>query len=155
VPGRVDQVSVGKQNVRDCSVARTLEVVGERWTILAVREIMLGNRRFEAIVRYTGAPRDILSARLRKLVEDGLVERVEYQTRPSRHEYRMTGLGWSLAPVVDVLRAWGDEHLSGESGPPVRFLHRCGEDYVPEVVCASCGSPSRPADLRPTEDVRS
>lgn len=125
--------------VRTCSIARTLDVVGEKWTLLAVRELMLGSRRFEQIVRRTGAPRDILTTRLRKLKEHGLVERVQYQSRPDRFEYRLTDLGWSLDKVITMLRDWGDAHLAGPEGPPVVFRHSCGEVYRPRTVCAACG----------------
>lgn len=134
-------------DVRECSIARTLDVVGERWSLLAVRELMLGSHRFEQIVRHTGAPRDILTARLRKLEEHGLVERVLYHERPARYEYRLTPLGTSLQPVITALRAWGDEHLAGPDGPPVVFRHSCGEVLRPTVVCAACGEEVRGRDL--------
>jgi DNA-binding HxlR family transcriptional regulator len=128
-------------NVRECSIARTLEVVGEKWSLLAVRELMLGNHRFDEIVRFTGAPRDILTARLRKLEEHGLVERRQYQDRPVRFEYHLTPLGASLQPVVTMLREWGDEHLAGPDGPPIVFEHSCGEVLRPVVTCAACLEP--------------
>jgi len=134
--------------VRECSIARTLDLVGEKWTLLAVREIMLGNRKFEEITRYTGAPRDILTTRLRKLEARGLLDRVEYQVRPKRHEYQLTELGWSLAPVVTILRAWGDAHLSGPDGPPLSFEHDCGSVLTPVVCCDACGRPLRPKTVR-------
>lgn len=126
-------------DVRVCSVARTLEVVGDKWTLLAIRELMLGNKRFDAIAAKTGAPRDILTARLRKLEERGLVERVPYQERPPRSEYHLTELGWSLHPVITTLRDWGDQHLAGKEGPPAVFVHACGETLEPTLVCAHCG----------------
>ncbi|MGA3489853.1 winged helix-turn-helix transcriptional regulator [Micromonosporaceae bacterium DT55] len=138
--------------VRECSVARTLEVVGEKWTLLAVRELMLGNSRFEQITRYTGAPRDILTTRLRKLEANGLLERVPYQERPTRYEYRLTRLGWSLAPLVTMMRAWGDAHLAGPEGPPVGFLHSCGAQLTPVLHCATCQKPLRPEDVRPAAE---
>ena len=102
--------------VRECSVARTLEVVGEKWTLLALRELMLGVHRFDEIAGYTGAPRDILTTRLRKLEANGLIERQLYQERPARYEYHLTALGRSLVPVVTMLREWGDRHLAGADG---------------------------------------
>lgn len=134
-------------DVRQCSVARTLDVVGEKWSLLAVRELMLGNHRFDEIVRFTGAPRDILTARLRKLEEHGLVERRQYQDRPVRFEYHLTPLGRSLQPVVTMLRDWGDEHLAGDDGPPLVFRHSCGEVLHPVVTCAACAQPVRFADV--------
>lgn len=138
--------------VRECSIARTLQLVGEKWTLLAIREIMLGNRRFEEIRQYTGAPRDILTARLRKLESDGLVTRSEYQQRPPRYEYQLTERGWSLAPVLVVLRAWGDSHLALPGGPPMVFEHRCGATLVPAVACSDCGEPLRPGETWPREE---
>lgn len=134
--------------VRECSIARTLEVVGEKWTLLAVREMMLGNHKFEEITRFTGAPRDILTTRLRKLEANGFVERVQYQDRPKRYEYRLTQLGWSLGPVVTMLRAWGDAHLAGPDGPPLSFEHDCGSVLTPVVCCDACGKPLRAKAVR-------
>lgn len=137
-----------KPDVRVCSIARTLEVVGDKWSLLAVREVMLGNRRFEEIARRTGAPRDVLTARLRKLEAHGLLERSQYQERPPRFEYRLTELGWSLQAIITMLRDWGDEHLAGPEGAPVTFVHDCGEVFRPEVVCAHCGEPATRSSLR-------
>lgn len=134
-------------DVRTCSISRTLELVGEKWSLLAIRELMLGNHRFEQIARYTGAPRDILTNRLRKLEEHGLIRRELYQERPARHEYRLTRLGASLQPVITALRAWGDEHLADADGPPVLFRHSCGEILRPAVVCEHCGGEVRGGDL--------
>lgn len=138
---------MGETSVRECSVARTLEVVGEKWTLLVVRELLWGNRRFDGIVARTGGSRDILAARLRKLEQHGLVERVPYQERPVRYEYRLTDVGASLQPVVNVLREWGDEHLVGPDGPPVVFRHSCGARLHAVVVCAACGEPVSSDDL--------
>lgn len=138
---------MAETSVRACSVARTLEVVGEKWTLLVVRELLWGNRRFDGIVARTGGSRDILASRLRKLEQHGLVDRVPYQERPVRYEYRLTALGASLQPVVQVLREWGDEHLAGSDGPPVVFRHSCGAQLHAVVTCAACGDPVRSADL--------
>lgn len=137
---------------RACSVARTLELVGEKWSLLAVRELMLGNHRFDRIVASTGAPRDVLTTRLRGLEERGLVERVLYQEKPIRHEYRLTPLGKSLFPVITALRAWGDTHLAGPEGPPLRLRHSCGEELDPVVTCAHCREPIRGRDVSIIED---
>ena len=135
-------------DVRTCSVARTLDVIGDKWSLLAIREVMLGNRRFDDISRRTGAPRDILTARLRKLEAHGVIERVPYQERPPRSEYHLTDLGWSLHPVVTVLREWGDAHLAGAEGPPATVVHTCGEPLRAQVVCAHCGAAATPETLR-------
>lgn len=134
-------------DVRICSIARTLELIGARWTLLAVRELLLGNHRFEEIARSTGAPRDILTARLRKLESDGLVVRVQYEERPPRFEYHLTDLGRSLWPVLATLREFGDRHLTDASGPPTVFRHTCGSAYRAAVVCTACGEVARSEDL--------
>ena len=100
-----------KTAVRACPIARSLDVVGEKWSLLIVRELLLGNNRFAQIAAYTGAPRDILTARLRKLEDAGILERHRYSERPERFEYHLTGAGLGLAPVLTDLRHWGNEHL--------------------------------------------
>jgi DNA-binding HxlR family transcriptional regulator len=132
---------------RHCSIARTLELVGERWALLALREVFLGVRRFDAIQRNTGAPRDVLSARLRKLLAAGLLERRQYQERPARYEYRLTEAGRDLLPVLLTLMDWGDKHLA-EGRPPLTYQHRCGAHFEPVLVCQACGEPVARRDLR-------
>src|SRR4051812_10165835 len=129
---------------RVCSIARTLEVVGERWALLAVREVFLGNRRFDEMVRRTGAPRDTLAARLRTLVEAGILSRRPYSEHPPRYEYRLTRAGRDLYPVILTLLRWGDEHLAGPEGPPLTLEHSCGHLLVPEVHCRHCGEVVEP-----------
>ncbi len=126
---------------RVCSVARSLEVVGEKWALLAVREVFLGNRRFEEMVRRTGAPRDTLAARLRSLVEGGILERRRYAEHPERFEYFLTGPGFDLYPVITALREWGDKYLAGPDGPPLLVEHRCGNRLRSRLVCEACGEP--------------
>jgi DNA-binding HxlR family transcriptional regulator len=130
-------------------VARTLEIVGEKWALLAVREVFLGNRRFDEMVRRTGAPRDTLSARLRSLVTAGILERRQYREHPARYEYRLTQAGRELYPVILTLTRWGDEHLAGDDGPPMVFEHACGHRLVAKVVCEACGDPADPRTVRP------
>jgi DNA-binding HxlR family transcriptional regulator len=122
-------------------VARTLEIVGEKWALLAIREVFLGNRRFDEMVRRTGAPRDTMAARLRSLVEAGILERRQYSDHPARFEYFLTQAGKDLNPVMVTLREWGDRHLAGEEGPPTVFEHSCGHRLVTRLVCDSCGEP--------------
>src|SRR3954449_838135 len=102
-----------------CSVARTLEIVGERWTLLIVRDAFLGVRRFDDFQRSLGVARNVLQGRLERLVESGILERRRYQERPERYEYRLTEMGIDLWPVVLSLLHWGDKHLSSGDGPPV------------------------------------
>ena len=136
-----------KTEVRECSVARTLELVGSKWTLLVVRELFLGSRRFEEIVRFTGGPRDILTDRLRSLEAHGLVTRVQYEQRPPRFEYHLTELGRSLAPIIAAMREFGDRHLAGEDGPPLRFEHSCGSEFHPVLACKACGEIVRSGEV--------
>ena len=122
-------------------MARTLEIVGEKWALLAVREVFLGNRRFDEMVRRTGAPRDTLAARLRSLAGAGILERRQYSQHPVRHDYRLTAAAQELYPVILTLMRWGDEHLAGDAGPPLVLEHACGRRLVAKVVCEACGEP--------------
>jgi DNA-binding HxlR family transcriptional regulator len=126
---------------RVCSVARTLEVVGDRWALLVVREAILGDHRFDEMQRRTGAPRDILAARLKKLVATGVLERRLYQDRPPRYEYHLTEAGRDLHTVITALRQWGDKHVTREGPRPPRFVHECGGDDPSQLVCPDCGEP--------------
>lgn len=123
---------------RECSVARALAVVGERWSLLVVREVALGVRRFEGIRSATGAPRAVLADRLRRLTDAGVLERrsyVEAGARP-RDEYRLTSAGRELQLVLTALRQWGDRYLSGPEGPPTGFVHDdCGAPVRVAHVC--------------------
>ncbi|MBM7519692.1 winged helix-turn-helix transcriptional regulator [Nocardioides nitrophenolicus] len=123
---------------RDCTIADALEVVGDRWSLLVVRELFYAQRRFTEIARNTGAPRDILTTRLRKLVEHGVIAREQYSERPPRYEYRLTEMGRALSPVLLTLKQWGHEHVRGGEDP-VRFEHACGQEFVAELRCAACG----------------
>ncbi|SEF83730.1 DNA-binding transcriptional regulator, HxlR family [Thermomonospora echinospora] len=127
---------------RPCSIADTLEVVGERWSLLAVRELFHGVHRFDGIARNTGASRDILAARLRKLEAAGVIRRKLYSEHPPRYEYHLTQAGRELGDVLLALAKWGDRHLNADD-PPVRWHHSCGELLDPVVVCATCGRPAR------------
>ncbi|WP_157430094.1 winged helix-turn-helix transcriptional regulator [Actinomadura oligospora] len=127
---------------RPCSIADTLDLIGERWSVLVVRELFHGVRRFDGIARNTGASRDILTARLRKLERSGIIHREQYSDRPARYEYHLTEAGQELGDVLLMLLKWGDRHIN-QDDPPVVFTHSCGVDLVPEVVCAACGEPAR------------
>jgi DNA-binding HxlR family transcriptional regulator len=138
---------------RPCSVARTLELVGEKWALLAVREVFLGNRRFDEMVRRIGAPRDTLAVRLRALVGTGILERRQYSEHPARFEYHLTQSGRDLYPVILTLMRWGDTYLAGSDGPPLILEHRCGNRLTTRVVCEACGEPVRPGTAKPTRDL--
>lgn len=135
---------------RPCSVAAALEVVGDRWSLLAVREVNFGNHRFSEIARNTGAPRDRLSARLHALVVAGVLERREYQSSPSRADYHLTDAGRDLIPVLQALREWGDKWAVDE--PPMLLFH---DDHrvVAETICATCGEPLEPGGTRRVSNV--
>ncbi|MHA7652676.1 winged helix-turn-helix transcriptional regulator [Mycobacterium sp. ML4] len=121
------------------SVGRALELVGERWTLLILREAFFGVRRFGQLARNLSIPRPTLSARLRRLVDAGLLERVRYSQDPERYEYHLTEAGHDLFGAVVVLMRWGDEHLPNPDGPPIMLRHRtCGEVADPRLICAHC-----------------
>ena len=131
-----------------CSVARTLSVVGDRWTLLVLRDAFLGVRRFEDF-RAVGLTRHRLADRLKKLVAAGVLERVRYQERPPRFEYRLTEKGRDLYPVLVSLVRWGDRWMAGEAGPPVELIHRgCGHVIMPVHACPYCAEPVTARDMR-------
>ena len=105
---------------RPCAIAASLEVVGERWALLVVREVGLGARRFNEIVEGTGAPRDRIASRLATLVEAGVLEKREYQSRPPRYEYHLTASGRDLLPVLEALLAWGRAHAVSPTDPDLK-----------------------------------
>ena len=122
-----------------CSVGRTLDLVGEKWTLLILREAMNGVSRFEVLQQRLGAPRAVLAARLAGLVERGLLERSTYREdgRRARQEYRLTAKGDDLRPVLVALMQYGDRHLADADGPPVQLVHRaCAAPVGVALVCA-------------------
>lgn len=125
---------------RECSIANALGVIGERWTLLALREIMFGEWRFDQIARNTGASRDILATRLRKLVAAGVLTKVPYEQHPPRYEYVPTDAGRALQPILLDLMEWGDQYVT-DGPPPTVWEHTCGAELHPRTVCASCGEP--------------
>jgi len=124
---------------RPCSIAEALGVIGEKYSLLVLREVFMGVHRFDAMVRNIGAPRDVLAARLRHLVEAGVLDKVAYSERPPRYEYRLTEAGQELEGVLHLLRGWGDRHVVGE--PSVAVDHECGHALDAQVVCRHCGEP--------------
>ncbi len=123
-----------------CSIAKTLEVVGERWTLLIVRDVMLGNRRFDELQRSLGVARNVLSARLQRLVEEDILERRLYQESPERHEYFLTEKGLDLWPALIALLGWGDRHTEYPEGRPMLIAHKeCGGPVSDRGVCERCG----------------
>jgi DNA-binding HxlR family transcriptional regulator len=123
----------------DCSVAQCLEVVGEWWSLLIVRDAFLGVTRFDDFQRRLGISRNVLHHRLDKLVDAGVLHKVPYSTRPPRSEYRLTQRGKDLWPVLTSMRQWGDRYAA-PNGPPVEVVHTaCGSSAPTETVCSSCG----------------
>ncbi|CRK61402.1 Transcriptional regulator, HxlR family [Alloactinosynnema sp. L-07] len=131
---------------RACSIANALQVIGERWSLLALREIFFGVRRFDQIATNTGASRDILATRLRTLVEAGLLEKQRYNAHPPRYEYVLTDVGMALHTVLLTLMSWGDHHVT-QGEPPTVWRHSCGAELTPRTVCASCGDEVHAPDL--------
>jgi DNA-binding HxlR family transcriptional regulator len=123
-----------------CSIARSLEVVGERWTILIIRDAFLGVRRFDDFQESLGVSRGVLTNRLKRLVDEGILERRRYQEHPPRYEYRLTDKGRDLWPATMGLLKWGDRYLA-EDGPPRLFFHRdCGGEMTERLTCSKCGA---------------
>ena len=133
----------------NCSIARSLELVGERWTILVLRNVFLGVRRFDEMQRDLGIARNVLAARLNRLVAEGILEKVPYQERPLRHEYRLTDKGLDLWPVIVELLQWGDRYAAPAAGPPVVLRHKgCGGVVGERRICTRCGEPLGVRDVR-------
>lgn len=134
----------------DCSIARTVDLLGDWWTPMVVRAAFLGARRFDDFRTGLGIPRNVLAERLRTLVEDGVLDRIPYQDRPPRHEYRLTDKGLALFPVVVTMMRWGDEWLDwGGHGPPVKLVDReTGEEVDPVLVDARTGERLDPRRVR-------
>jgi DNA-binding HxlR family transcriptional regulator len=129
---------------RPCPAASALALIGEKWSLLALREVFYGNHRFNDIVRNTGAPRDRLAARLKALVEAGVLERREYSSSPLRYGYHATRAGAELAPVMRALVQWGNTWAVDE--PRVTLKHH-DHDFDPEYVCRTCGEELKGRDV--------
>jgi DNA-binding HxlR family transcriptional regulator len=130
-----------------CSIARTLDVIGEPWSPLILRDVWVGIRRFDEIQGDLGISRKVLTERLGHLVEQGVLERRPYDRRP-RFEYHLTEKGTELVDVLLVLRGWGDRWLAGEAGPPVLLRHHaCGELASVDLRCDRCGEPMHAGDV--------
>ena len=130
-----------------CSIARALSVVGDRWTLLILREAFSGVTRFEGFLRLH-ISRNVLAERLARLTREGVFEQVAYQERPRRHAYELTDKGRDLYPVLVSLMGWGDRWLAGPEGPPVRLVHACGADVRSTPVCPGCGESLRSDQVR-------
>jgi DNA-binding HxlR family transcriptional regulator len=123
-----------------CSLARTIAVIGDRWTLLILRECFLRVRRFEAFQSSLQITRHLLSERLKKLVRFGILRRVAYQDAPRRYEYILTQRGLDLYPIIMAMVHWGDTHMADERGRPLLHEHKtCGKLFDPMMVCSECG----------------
>jgi len=130
-----------------CSVAQCLEVVGEWWSMLIVRDALLGVSRFDEFQRRLGVSRNVLQQRLHRLVVAGILEKEAYSDHPPRFDYRLTDKGRDLWPVLTAMRQWGDRYAAPD-GPPVHVVHRpCGRVTEAVLVCSACGAPLRRGDL--------
>jgi DNA-binding HxlR family transcriptional regulator len=133
---------------QNCSIAKPLSVLGERWALLVIRDISLGRRRFDEMQSSLGVATNVLSQRLATLSEEGIVERRRYSEHPERFEYRLTEKGAELLPVLWALLRWGDRWTAGEAGPPLELVHDdCGEVFHVIPTCSACGEEVRPGHV--------
>ena len=131
-----------------CSVAQCLEVMGEWWTMLIVRDAFLGVRRFDQFQERLGISRNILNQRLKSLLDHGVLEKVQYNDHPPRYEYKLTAKGRDLWPVVTAMRQWGDKYAAPH-GAPLRITHKtCGMVTEAVLTCSRCGERLGPGDVR-------
>jgi DNA-binding HxlR family transcriptional regulator len=132
----------GSLEEEQCSAARTVGVIGDRWTLLILRECFRRTRRFDEFQAALGITRHILAARLKKLVVTGILRRTPYQESPKRYEYILTHKGIDLFPILMAILRWGDTHMIDERGVPLLYQHRkCGKQFTPTMVCSECGEP--------------
>jgi DNA-binding HxlR family transcriptional regulator len=132
-----------------CSIAESLEVIGERWSLLIVRDVLNGNRRFGELQESLGVARNVLSARLQRLSAEGILERRPYQQNPERFEYFLTEKGLGLWPALIALLNWGDRYSSNPAGPPKIIVHKeCGGTVSDRGICEECGQVLNARDAR-------
>lgn len=131
-----------------CSIAATLAVVGDRWTVLILRDVFRGVHRFGELSESLGIARNLLSKRLARLVEAGVLDRIPYQERPTRYEYRLTDMGRDLSPALIALMGWGDRWMA-DGGPPTVLVHdQCGTPLRQRVECPACDVELTPTHIR-------
>jgi DNA-binding HxlR family transcriptional regulator len=132
----------------ECSLSRTVAVIGDRWTLLILRECFLRVRRFDEFQARLGITRHLLAQRLKKLVRFGVLRRTPYQTSPQRYEYILTQKGLDLHPIMISIVHWGDVHMVDERGRPLLHQHaQCGHMFDPVMVCSECGEPLTAKDV--------
>jgi DNA-binding HxlR family transcriptional regulator len=131
----------------DCSIARTMAVLGEPWTALILRDLFIGVTRFDALHTHLGVSRKVLTERLSRLVNEEIVVKRAYAQRPERFDYVLAGKGWELCDVLLAITAWGDRWTTSEAGPPALLRHReCDHLTTAEIHCSHCGEPLHAAD---------
>ena len=131
-----------------CSVAQCLEVVGEWWSLLIVRDVFLGVTRFDRLQERLGISRNILQQRLNRLVDADVLQKVPYSEHPPRYDYRLTSKGRDLWPVLTAMRQWGDRYAAPD-GPPVQMVHKgCGRVAHAVMTCSGCGQRITARDVR-------
>ena len=132
-----------------CSLAQSFEIIGDWWTPLIIRDLFLGLDRFDDLVENLGVSRNLLTRRLRSLLERGIVDRRPYAEKPKRYAYRLTEAGLALAPVLAALTAWGDKWAPPRGGGVIAFEHlRCGCQFTPRIVCSECADEIRGEEMR-------
>jgi len=144
-------VSSDMDRPTSCSIGRAMELLGERWTMLILREAFWGVRRFTELQRNLGIARNILSSRLQALVAAEILERRLYRADPERFEYVLTEKGRDLYPAIVAIMRWGDQHLCNDNGPPLVLVHEsCGEPLDQRFICWSCDETISPTAIRST-----
>ena len=134
-----------------CSVAKTLDIIGEWWTLLILRDVFYGVRRFEGLRTHLGISRKVLTNRLARLIDAEILKKVLYQKQPPRYEYRLTKKGLELLPILLTIMNWGDKWLSESNKTPVIFVHKdCGKEITPKLVCSHCGGDLNARNVYPT-----
>jgi len=134
----------------NCSLAQSLELIGDWWTPLILRDVFMGIDKFDDLAVDLGISRNLLTTRLADLVENEIVKRVRYSERPPRDRYVLTDAGGELVPILTALVAWGDRWTDPKNGPPMLFRHKsCGQLMTAQVECSHCGEVLNAADLEP------
>ena len=132
---------------QSCSISRSLVLLGDRWTLAIIKQAFARTRRFEDFLSTLGISRALLSDRLRRLAKAGVVEKVPYESNRLRYEYRLTEAGFELYPILQAIRAWGDEHMAPE-GPPFIYRHRgCPGQATVSLTCSACQQPLSARDV--------